>query len=85
MDMGRRTLWRGNLTRRGILRLDVMSLTGTALRRYDLGSAGPGRATAAWDAQMFKKEFPSAHRVVLRLTLETATGSRRLAETILAP
>jgi hypothetical protein len=84
-DVDERTLWRGNLTRRGTLRLEVMSLTGASLRRYDLGSAGPGRATAAWDAQMFKKEFPSAHRVAMRLTFETRSGSRSLSETIFAP
>jgi hypothetical protein len=80
-----RVLWRGNLARRGALRLEAMSLTGATLRRYDLGTAGPGRAEAAWDAHAFKREFPSAHRVVMRLTLETAAGSRRLGESFLTP
>jgi hypothetical protein len=80
-----RILWAGSLNRRGRLWVEVSSLNGALLGHYDLGTAGPGPAQAAWNPSAFRKDFGVAGVVACRVGLETASGLRILAATVLAP
>jgi hypothetical protein len=82
---GERILWQGSLAHSGRLTLEVSSLDGALLKRYDLGSAGPGPAHAAWDAGAFRRGFTAAGAVACRVKFATASGTRLLAESVAFP
>jgi hypothetical protein len=79
---GKTILWAGSLARRGRLSVEMSSLAGKRLGRYDLGEAGPGPAQAAWRETDFRKGPRATGTVALRVTFTSAEGTRRLSESI---
>ncbi len=79
------TLWQGTLAGRGSLSLEVVSLGGAVLARYDLGPAGPGPARAVWDAEAFRREHAASGPVACRVKVADGGGIRLLAESLAFP
>lgn len=76
---GARLLWKGDLSERGRLTVETVSVTGKLLGVRDLGHAGPGPAQAAWEESPAGSGSASKG-AVFRVRFGNASGIRTLSE-----
>jgi uncharacterized protein DUF3105 len=76
---GAQLLWKGDLSERGRLTVEAVSVSGKVLGVRDLGQAGPGPAQAAWDASL-NHGGSGFKNAILRVRFKSASGIRTLSE-----